>query len=87
MDGARAGGGMSPFVPMGLAPYLRALADYREEIALGMKAAANLHGTELDSDFWVCYQRGQAELRESAQFFDEMPEKRGEQAQKRRERS
>jgi hypothetical protein len=66
MDGSRAGGGTTPVVPMGLAPYLRSLADYREEIASGMTAAADLYGLRLDEDFSTAFDEGQVVLRQIA---------------------
>jgi hypothetical protein len=69
-DGFRMGGGMSPYVPMGLSPYLRSLETYRQEIAEGMIQAAQLCGFELDPAVLAASSRGQQTLRTIADSFD-----------------
>ena len=69
-NGQRMGGGMTPYVPMGLSPYLRSLETYRQEIAEGMMQAAQLCGLELDPSVLVAFRQGQQTLRSIADSFD-----------------
>lgn len=65
-EGAMDGRGMTPELPMGLKPYLRSFADYREEIASGMKEAASLCDLPLAEDFLPRFEEGQQALRSIA---------------------
>lgn len=69
-NGIRMGGGMSPYVPMGLSPFLRSLEVYRQEIAEGMMHAAQLCGLELDPAVLVTFRKGQHSLRSIADNFE-----------------
>jgi hypothetical protein len=62
MDGHRAGGGMSPYVPMGLSTYLEALAEYRQQILTAMRSAAELCELKLDVVFEAEAELGTARL-------------------------
>ena len=71
MDGQRAGRGLTPVVPMGFRPYLESLADYRQEIASGMQAAASLYDLQLDEAFLAAFEYGQRQLRQTAAMHSE----------------
>ncbi len=63
MDGARAGGGLTPYLPMGRREFQTSLAEYRQEMAEGMIQAAAICGFELDPDFLASFEEGQQSLR------------------------
>jgi len=64
------GGGMSPYLPMGLSSYLRSLETYRQEIAEGMMQAAQFCGLELDPATLATFRQGQEALRSIADRFE-----------------
>lgn len=62
MDGSRAGGGMTPYVPMGFPRYFEALAEYRHRIYSAMKDAAAHCGLMLNPSFAEATERGHRNL-------------------------
>jgi hypothetical protein len=69
MDGHRAGGGMTPYLPMGGPLYFQAIAEYRRQILTAMRDAAELCTLKLDMHFVKAAERGTIHLLDLAERF------------------